>query len=180
VNVSLSNANVDFVKEEFDMAVRIGHVADSRLVARPLHKATFRVVASPHYLRRHGVPSRPEDLRRHSCLGLRLPDSGRTMPWVFAVEGDSREIDIGPRMIFDHPLGVLGAALHDGGLARLLDFTVDEDIMHGRLTEALVDHQVPALQVFAVYPLGRQVTARVSAFFDFLIEHGESDVSPAL
>lgn len=179
VNVSLSNANVDFVKEEFDMAVRIGHVADSRLVARPLHEAKFRVVASPHYLRRHGVPSRPEDLQRHSCLGLRLPDSGRTMPWAFAVEGGNRDIDVGPRMTFDHPLGVLTAALHDGGLARLLDFTVADDIVRGRLTEVLADHQVPALQVFAVYPLGRQVPARVRAFLDFLIEHGESGVSPA-
>lgn len=174
VTVSLSNANVDFVKQEFDMAVRLGHVADSRLVARPLHEAKFRTVASPHYLRRYGLPSRPEDLPRHSCLGLTLPDSGRTMPWVFAVEGSSREVEVGPRMNFDHPLGVLAAALHDAGIARLLDFTVDDDIRHGRLTEVLVDFQAPPLQVFAVYPRGRQVPARVRAFLDFLIERGGS------
>jgi len=178
VAVSLSNANVDFVKQEFDMAVRLGHVADSCLVARPLHEAKFRTVASPHYLRRHGVPSRPEDLCRHSCLGLTLPDSGRTMPWVFAAEGGSREIDVGPRMNFDHPLGVLAAALHDAGIARLLDFTVDDDIRHGRLTEVLADYRVPPLQVFAVYPRGRQVAARVRAFLDFLIEQGESGMPP--
>ena len=178
VTVSLSNASVDFVKQEFDMAVRLGQVADSRLVARPLHDARFRIVASPRYLRKHGVPARPEDVHRHSCLGLMLPDSGRTMPWVFTVDGGSREIDVGPRMLFDHPLGVLAAALHDAGMARLLDFTVDDDIRQGRLTEVLVDYQAPPLQVLAVYPRGRQVAARVRAFLDFLIEHGESGALP--
>ena len=179
VVVSLSNANVDFVKQEFDMAVRLGHVADSRLVARPLHQARFRIVASPHYLRRHGVPARPEDLGRHCCLGLTLPDSGRTMPWVFETEGGSLEVDINHRMRFDHPLGVLAAALHDAGIARLLDFTVDDDIRNGRLTEVLADFPAPTLQVFAVYPLGKQVAARVRAFLDFLIEHGAGPMNPS-
>ena len=102
------------------------------------------------------------------------------MPWVFAVEGGSQEINVVSRMLFDNPLGVLAAALHDAGIARLLDFTVDDDIRHGRLTEVLADYQAPPLQVFAVYPRGRQVTARVRAFLDFLIEHGASAVPGSL
>lgn len=170
VVVSLSNANVDFVKQDFDLAVRLGHVADSRLVARPLHSASFRVVASPRYLQRHGEPCHPQDLARHSCLGLVLPDSGRRMPWLFAVDERTCEIDISPRLTFDHPLGVLTAALQGAGIARLLDFTVADDMRQGRLTEVLTAYRPDPLQVFAVYPSTRQVASRVRAFLDFLIE----------
>lgn len=173
VMVSLSNVSVDFVKQEFDLAVRLGEVADSRLIARPLHEATFRVVASSRYLRRQGEPLHPDDLIRHSCLGLVLPDHGRRMPWTFTTDAGPQEVDISPRLTFDHPLGVLTAALNDAGIARLLDFTVEEDIRQGRLTEVLAGHRPPPQHVYAVYPPNRQIASRVRVFLDFLIEQGQ-------
>lgn len=168
VAVSLSNSLADFVTEDFDMAIRIGEVTDSRVVSRPLHEAALRVVASPTYLRRRGIPANPEDLRDHECLGLVLPDSGRVMPWSFAPEAG--EFRIRPRMRFDHPLGTLTAALSDAGLAQLLDFTVEEELRSGRLVEVLAGFRPASQPVSAVWPSNRHLSAKVRTFLDFLIE----------
>jgi DNA-binding transcriptional LysR family regulator len=153
------------------MSIRLGEVSDSRLVARKLHESHFCVVASPAYLRQHGVPVRPDELRRHSCLGLLMTDSGRVMPWAFSEEdGNAREIAIHPTMTFDHPLGVVAAALSDAGFARLLDFTIRDDLMSGRLVEVLAEFRPPSQAVSAVYPSNRHVSAKVRTFLDFLIE----------
>ncbi|MGT2489511.1 substrate binding domain-containing protein [Cupriavidus basilensis] len=82
VEVSLSNAMVDFVRQDFDMAVRIGTVADSRLVARPLGRTGRIVVATPSYLSKYGHPRQPSDLVRHQCIGMLLPDTGRCFALV--------------------------------------------------------------------------------------------------
>jgi DNA-binding transcriptional LysR family regulator len=171
VEVSLSNALADFVKQDCDMAIRLGQVADSRLVVRRLHDAQLRLVASPAYLRRRAAPRSPDDLYQHGCLGLRLPDSGRILPWTFSVEGKANnDVAIRPNMTFDHPLGTLAAALSDAGIAQLLDFTVDDDLRSGRLVEVLADFR-PAPQVIsAVYPGNRNLSAKVRTFLDFLIE----------
>jgi DNA-binding transcriptional LysR family regulator len=171
VEVSLSNALADFVKQDCDMAIRLGQIADSRLVVRRLHDAQLRVIASPAYVRRHAAPRSPDDLHQHSCLGLRLPDSGRVLPWTFSVEGKATsEVAIRPSMTFDHPLGTLAAVLSDAGIAQLLDFTVDDDLRSGRLVEVLADFR-PAPQVIsAVYPSNRNLSAKVRTFLDFLIE----------
>ena len=171
VSVSLSNSTIDFVTQDFDMSIRLGEVSDSRLVARKLHESHFCVVASPAYLRQHGVPVRPDELQRHSCLGLLMTDSGRVMPWAFSEEdGNAREIAIHPTMTFDHPLGVVAAALSDAGFARLLDFTIRDDLMSGRLVEVLAEFRPPSQAVSAVYPSNRHVSAKVRTFLDFLIE----------
>ncbi|SAL82292.1 LysR family transcriptional regulator [Caballeronia terrestris] len=171
VEVSLSNALADFVKQDCDMAIRLGQIADSRLVVRRLHDAQLRLVASPAYLRRRAAPRSPDDLYQHGCLGLRLPDSGRILPWTFSVEGKANnDVAIRPNMTFDHPLGTLAAALSDAGIAQLLDFTVDDDLRSGRLVEVLADFR-PAPQVIsAVYPGNRNLSAKVRTFLDFLIE----------
>jgi DNA-binding transcriptional LysR family regulator len=171
VAVSLGNTLTDFVKQDFDMAIRLGHVADSRLVARTLHQASFRVVAAPGYLRRHAVPARPEDLRGSDCLGLVMPDTGRVLPWTFSgSEGDTYEVAIRPSITFDHPLATLTGALNDAGFAQLLDFTVEDDLRSGRLVEVLADFRPPPQSVSIVYPGNRHTSAKVRTFVDFLVE----------
>ncbi|MEK7943102.1 LysR family transcriptional regulator [Pigmentiphaga sp. YJ18] len=172
VTVSVSNAVADFVMDDVDMAIRIGEVADSRLVARPLHPASPRIVASPAYLRRHGTPATPEDMANHACLGLIMPDSGRAMPWTFApsADGMATQVRLQPAMNFDHPLGTLAAALSDAGLAQLLDFTVEDDLRSGRLVEVLAAWRPPAQPVSVVWPGNRHVPATVRSFVDFLVD----------
>ena len=172
VAVSLSNSLADFVLDDFDMAIRLGQVTDSRLVSRPLHDACLRVVASPAYLRRRGVPDNPDELEQHECLGLVLPDSGRVMPWSFAgfPGASDKQFRIEPCMKLDHPIGALVAALNGGGLAQLLDFTVEDDLRSGRLVEVLADFRPAPQLVSAVWPSSRHLSAKVRTFIDFLLE----------
>lgn len=171
VVVSLSNTLVDFVKQDFDIAIRLGNIADSRLVARTLHTAQLRVVASPGYLSRHSAPAKPEDLREHRCHGLIMPDSGRVMPWAFTErEGSAYEVAVRPTITLDHPLGTLESVLSDGGFAQLFDFTVEDELRSGRLVEVLADVRPPPLPVSIVYPSSRHLPAKVRTFVDFLTE----------
>ncbi|WP_296558717.1 LysR family transcriptional regulator [Pigmentiphaga sp.] len=172
VTVSVSNAVADFVMDDVDMAIRIGEVADSRLVARQLCAACPCIVASPTYLRRHGTPEVPGDLASHACLGLIMPDSGRAMPWTFApsADGTATQVRLQTVMNVDHPLGALAAALSDAGLAQLLDFTVEDDLRSGRLVEVLAPWRPQAQPVSAVWPGNRHVPATVRSFVDFLVD----------
>ncbi len=171
VVISLSNSLVGFVEQDFDMAIRLGGTSDSRLVARKLHEAHYCIAASPAYLRRNGIPGRPEDLRQHSCIGLLLPDTGRVMPWAFSGEnGGSRDVAVHPTMTFDNPFGAVAAALSDGGFVRLLDFTIEDYLLNGRLVEVLKEFRSPPQTVSAVYPSNRHVPAKVRTFLDFLVD----------
>ncbi|WP_179402724.1 LysR family transcriptional regulator [Burkholderia guangdongensis] len=172
VVVSLSNALTDFVRQGFDMAIRLGEIADSRLVARTLHQAQSRVVASPGYLKRHPAPAHPDALAEHDCIGLLMQDSGRVLPWTFSEGGQPRDVKIRPGITFDHPLGALAAALADAGCVQLLDFTVDDELRTGRLVEVLADFRPPPQPVSAVYPDNRHVPAKVRTFIDFLVDAG--------
>jgi DNA-binding transcriptional LysR family regulator len=171
VAVSLSNAVVDFATQDFDMTIRLGQVADSRLVGRILHKAQLRVVASPDYLSRHPAPDHPAALRDHVCLGLVMPDSGRLLPWSFAEDGKAAyEVPVRPAITFDHPFATLACALNGGGVAQLFDFTVEDDLRNGRLVEVLAHFRPLPQAVFAVYPTNRHLSAKVRTFVDFLLE----------
>jgi DNA-binding transcriptional LysR family regulator len=173
VAMSLSNSITDFATQDFDMTIRIGHVADSRLVSRSVQPAQPRVVASPGYLRRNPAPKRPEALLDHACIGLVLPDSGRLLPWSFSGEGGAAyEISVQPVMTFDHPFAVLAGALCDAGIVQLLDFTVEEELRNGRLVEMLEKYRPMPQPVSVVYPTHRHLSAKVRTFVDFLIEMG--------
>ncbi len=87
VELNITNRNVDLVSEGFDLAVRLGHLPDSGLVARKLEDAALCLAASPDYLRRAGTPRTPDDLRRHVCLPFVMPSTGRLSPWVLREGG---------------------------------------------------------------------------------------------
>ncbi|NML35241.1 LysR family transcriptional regulator [Paraburkholderia antibiotica] len=170
VEASLNNALADFVEQGFDLAIRLGKVADSRLGSRPLHDTSPLIVASPDYLRRHPALRTPEDLHDHTCVGLWMPDSGKVMPWTFGVDGQDRELSIRAAMTFDHPFAVSAAVLSGGGLAQLLDFTVEEELRSGRLVEVLAPFRPSSRPVSAVYLRNRYGSAKVRTFVDFLLE----------
>lgn len=180
VMLSLSNSKTDFISDDFDLSVRLGPVADSRLVARPLHDAQFRVVAAPAYLRQHGIPRRPDDLGKHRCVDLILPDTGRPIPWQFCEAGRCWNAKISSGLAFDHPIAALTAALNGAGLARLLDFTVEAELRAGDLVEVLADFRPPGERVSAVYPSKRHLSAKIRSFIDFLVEAQRDSDPPGI
>ncbi|NQD94379.1 LysR family transcriptional regulator, partial [Pseudomonas sp. CrR25] len=92
IDIHLSNRNIDFVGEGYDLAIRVRAQPDSTLIARHLEDARLVVVATPEYLTRVGTPTCLENLGDHDCIQFELPSSGRRIPWLFTENGKEREI----------------------------------------------------------------------------------------
>lgn len=168
IEILLSNSISYLTEERIDIAIRLGKIADSRLVSRLLHTSQPKFVASPEYLQRYGTPKHPNDLQQHHCLGLVLPSSGRLLPWLFKQNGEDQEIKINPKIIFDHPLGLLSSTLSGGGITQMLDFSVEDDLQKGHLIELLTSFCPSPQPLYVIYPSNKLVPAKVRTFLDFL------------
>lgn len=170
LEVSVSNRNVDFVEDGFDLAIRLGLPQDSRLVARTLEDATMGVFASPAYLARRGTPRTLADLKRHDCIQFVLPSTGRTVPWLFTDAGAEVERAVsGPVRIRDDVLGCVNHARAGGGLCQTYHFIVEEAVAAKGLVEVLKRHGGRSRPFSILYPQNRHMSARVRAFVDFLV-----------
>ncbi|MBN4833891.1 LysR family transcriptional regulator [Enterobacter hormaechei] len=138
VELNITNRNVDLIAEGFDLAIRLGQMPDSGLVARKLEEAALLLVASPAYLHRMGVPQTLDELQQHSCLPFIMPRTGRIAPWVF--RNDGRDVDWLPRSTFeisDDVLGVVSLAEQGMGICQSYEFIVRDRIERGQLVEVL-------------------------------------------
>jgi DNA-binding transcriptional LysR family regulator len=170
LEVSVSNRNIDFVEEGFDLAIRLGAPADSRLVARPLEEATLGVFASPAYLKRRGTPSQPDELRQHDCIPFVLPRTGRAVQWLFREGGVDTERSVdGPVRVLDDVLGCVNHARAGGGLCQIYHFIADAAVRRGELKEVLQPYGGRSRPFTILYPHNRHVAPRVRAFVDFVV-----------
>ena len=169
VSVDLSDVQVDLVSAGLDLAIRIGTLNDSSLVARKLATNRRVLCASPAYLQRHGVPRTPADLARHECL-LLVGSQGRNDLWRLH-EGE-REIAVRVHGRIESNQGELlrDAAVAGLGIALHSTWHVAADLRAGRLQVVLPDHPLSDSGIFAVMPQRRLVPPRVRAFVDFLAE----------
>lgn len=127
VELNITNRNVDLVAEGFDLAIRLGQMPDSGLVARKPEDAGLLLVASPDYLRQMGTPQTLEELQRHVCLPFVMPRTGRRAPWVFRDAG--REVDWLPVSYIetsDDVLGVVSLAEQGIGICQSYEFIVHQ------------------------------------------------------
>jgi DNA-binding transcriptional LysR family regulator len=169
VDINLSDRFVDLVEEGFDVAVRIGSLSDSSLVARRLSHTHRVVVASPAYLNEHGTPSRPEELTRHNCLGYSLLASG--VRWRFVDDGRVMDINVTGRLSSNNGDLLRDAAVNGVGLYMAPTFIVHEDLRAGRLVPVLTRFMPPPLDIHAVFPASRYVSGKLRAFVDHLVDH---------
>ncbi|MGA0610841.1 LysR substrate-binding domain-containing protein [Caldimonas sp. KR1-144] len=170
VEVHVSNRNIDFAAEGYDLAVRVRAQADSTLIARHLEDAELVLVAAPDYLRRHGEPQSLADLRTRECIQFELPSSGRTIPWLFREEG--RDVELATSGGFacsDDVLAGVTLARHGAGIFQAYRFVVEEDLREGRLVELLRPFGGRSRPFNLLYPQLRFVPLRVRTFVDFLL-----------
>ncbi|GJG95191.1 LysR family transcriptional regulator [Cupriavidus pauculus] len=175
VSVNLTDHVLDLVSSGFDLAIRIGTLDDSTLVARKLADNRRLLCASPDYLREHGTPKTPEDLVRHQCLVL-VGAQGRADVWRFD-DGRGGETPVRVRGRVEANTGELlaDAALAGFGIAMHSTWHVCEDLRAGRLVQVLADYPIAVSGIYAVMPQRRLVPPRVRAFVEFLAEKwGES------
>jgi DNA-binding transcriptional LysR family regulator len=171
LDIHVSNRNVDFSDEGFDLAIRVRAPADSSLIVRHLEDAELVVVATPHYLARRGTPAALEDLGQHECIQFDLPSSGRRIPWLFQQQG--KEIELageGGYVLSEDVLGGVTLARYGAGLFQTYRFIVEEDLREGRLVEVLQAFGGRSRPFSLLYPHNRYVPLRVRSFIDFLVQ----------
>lgn len=167
LDISLSDRKVDLVDEGFDLAIRIGAMPQSDLVARKIGGVRSMVCAAPAYLEKHGAPRTPADLATHACLGYTLTGTGTE----WRLEGPDRTVAIpisGP-IRADNGDIIRLAALRGAGIVFQPQFIIGDDVDAGRLVRVLPDWQSVELGVYAVYPSRKHLSAKVRTFVDFLV-----------
>lgn len=168
LDIAMSDRKVDLIEEGFDVAVRIGILPESDLIARKLGVERSIACAAPAYLARHGTPRTPDALRGHACLGYSLTEGGAD--WRFDGPGGPKAVPIAGPMKADNGDILRLAAVCGAGIAFQPGFIVDEDIAGGRLVRVLPDWHSAEMGVYAVYPSRKHLSAKVRTFVDFLAE----------
>ncbi|MDQ0503579.1 LysR family transcriptional regulator [Xanthobacter agilis] len=169
IEVTVTDRVVDLMEERADVALRVGPMRDSQLVARKIAKGRAMVVAAPAYIARAGMPQAPEDLARHNMLGFTFTRIVEGWPFL---DGKGGIVSVPPRgnALVSNGEAMQVLALAGLGLARLAEFEVRPDVAAGRLVPVL-EHLNPgdAIDVHAVYVGGSgPLSARIRAFVDFL------------
>jgi DNA-binding transcriptional LysR family regulator len=164
----LEDRVVNLVEDGVDLAVRIGQLPDSSLVARPVGEMRRIVVASPAYLKARGEPKTPEAISAHQIIQFGV--SALTADWRFARDGEELRINIAPRFTSNVADAAIQHAIEGGGLTRVLAYQAADAIRRGRLKVVLERFELPALPVQIVYPTSRLLSAKVRAFIDLVVE----------
>jgi DNA-binding transcriptional LysR family regulator len=169
VVVQIDNRNIDFVRDGFDLAIRLGEIRDQTFVARKLGSCPLGIYASPAYLAEHPAPRRAADLAQHRCIGFIMPGSGRVLPWEIA----GGEQQTTPQMAFrvqGDVLGMITLARAGGGLVQTYAFAVARELERGELVEVLAQERGAARTFSLLYPKGVVQTPAVKALVGFLVE----------
>ena len=167
IDMVLNDRTVDLIEEGFDLAVRIGNLVDSSLIARRIAPIRFALCAAASYLKFHGEPRRPADLTRHNCLEFSYRQTGTE--WQFTgPDGTKESVRVSGRLKVNNPQILHTAALNGDGVEFDPTFIVGADIASGRLVELMPDYKPIETDLSLVYPPGRQLSAKVRSFVDFL------------
>ena len=168
LDLELTNRRLDLIEGRFDLAIRLGNLGDSSMLARRLGRRQHYIVASPEYIERHGAPQQPDALAAHHLL------AGTMEYWRLrnnrAGANESREIFVKPGSFWRCNSGValLDAVRQGLGLAQLPDYYVKADIESGRLVTLLQDYRPAADGIWALYPQNRHLSPKVRAVIDYL------------
>jgi DNA-binding transcriptional LysR family regulator len=169
LDLSLNDRYVDVVDEGFDLAIRIGRLTDSSLVARKLARHRMILCASPAYLQQHGAPKDPNDLKRHQCLCYST--NSLAPEWTFATkDGKPWPVAIAGRLHANNGDVLRTASLQGLGITYLPSFIVGADVQASTLVSLLSEFVPTDTAIHAVYPHTRHLSPKVRAFIDFLAE----------
>ena len=171
LQLHVSNRNIDFAEESYDMVIRGRAPADSSLIARKLEVADLVLVAAPSYLKRAGKPASLDALQQHDCIQFDLPSTGRKIPWSFMVDGKPLDVVTnGGYTCAEDVLGIVTLARSGAGIVQTYRFIVERDLAEGALVELLPQHNGTSRPFFLLYPHARHLSLRVRTFVDFVTE----------
>jgi DNA-binding transcriptional LysR family regulator len=166
----LADRMINLVEDGVDLAVRIGHLADSSLVARHVGEMRRIVVASPAYLKQRGEPKTPEAIAAHVTIRF---DASASPDWRFVDDGREIRVACTPRFTTNSADAAIQYAEQGGGLTRVLAYQAADAIKAGRLKIVLEKFEQPPLPIHLVYPTSRLLSAKVRAFVDLVLESSD-------
>ncbi|WP_029581600.1 LysR family transcriptional regulator [Bradyrhizobium sp. URHD0069] len=164
----LSDRMINLVEDGVDLAIRIGHLADSSLVARHVGEMRRIVVASNDYLERRGEPKLPEAIESHETI--QFGATAAPPDWRFVDDGREIRVACRPRFVTNSAAAAIEYAEQGGGLTRVLAYQAAEAIKAGRLRIVLAKFEQPPLPIHIVYPTSRLLSAKVRTFIDVVTE----------
>ncbi len=168
VEMILKGGQVDLIDEGVDIAIYLGSISDTSLVARKLATSALIICASPEYLEQHGEPHDPEDLEDHSCLvNWAIPPFNK---WRFKGILGPREVNVVGRMQANMADPIRVAAVNGLGLVMLPNYIVGRDLEKGKLVPVMQDYSIDPLDIHVVYPHRKYLSAKVRSFIDFAQE----------
>jgi len=175
LDIRISGRFVDLVEEGIDVALRVGELEDSSLIARLLMPCNFHVCATEEYLKRHGTPIHPNDLSEHNCLIY--SQSPKSDTWSFEDNsGNNLNIKVQGNLRSDAGNLLLSAALKSNGIFIGPTYMVVNELKEGGLISVLDDFSKFSTGLYAVYPYSKLVSSKVRVFVDHLVEQWREDV----
>ncbi|MBC3765203.1 LysR substrate-binding domain-containing protein [Neptunicella marina] len=162
IDLILSNQKLDLIDSGIDVAVRLGVLESSSLIAKKLGSRQLFVCASPTYLSEHGTPQTLSDLKSHQCL------LGSVEHWRFSADGQEKQVKVSGRLKCNGGIALLDAATQGLGIVQLPDYYVEPKLQSGELQEVLSNYRVAPEGIWAVYAQSRQLSLKVRLLIEFL------------
>ncbi|MDH7454356.1 LysR substrate-binding domain-containing protein [Luteimonas composti] len=170
VEMLLSNEPVDLIAGEIDVALRLGPLPDSSLVARRLGTLRTQIFAGSAYLERHGEPLYPDELQYHRTLAMHKHRHGNGYAWTLDDGSGPQQFAINPILVVNDPAALKGALVCGEGLVIGADLMVKAAVEKGLVKRVLAGWAGPEYEFNAVFPRGHGQSPKVRAFIDFLLE----------
>ena len=167
IRMQLTDRMVSLAEEHVDVAVRIGELPDSSMIATRIGLIRHMVCASPAYLKQRGAPKKPVDLVAHDCVVHE--GHSASYDWEFATDRTKQTIHVKSRLIVNLAEAAVAAAVAGAGIARVLSYLVEAPMKSGSLVTLLEAYEPPPIPLSVIYPSQRQVPLKLRAFLDFAI-----------
>jgi len=165
VRIILGDRWINLIEEHVDIAVRVGYLPNSNLVALPIGNARQVVCGSPGYFERHGVPAHPQDLLDHACVMFEGSLSFRD--WMFSDGNKSVSVPIRNRLIVNSAEAAIDAAVAEIGITRVLSYQIAKQIRENKLQVVLDNFELAALPIHLVHTGQGRLPLKLRAFLDF-------------
>ncbi|MBD3897233.1 LysR family transcriptional regulator [Halomonas sp. ML-15] len=180
IDMVLSNDRLDLVTNQIDVALRVGPLPDSSLIARPLARFRSFVYASDSYIALHGEPTEPADLARHPALAKSTDQRGQRYLWQLRKGARQEEVEIDPIAVANDPFVLRGLLVEGQGLMLTSEIVACLGPDEQRLQRVLEGWEGPEVELNAVFPGGRLISPKVRTFVDFVVERMQIGNMPTI
>ncbi|MHC8367285.1 LysR family transcriptional regulator [Pseudomonas sp. ZT5P21] len=170
IDLRLGDQFFDIIEQGIDVALRVGNLADSRLISRPLAPHRIGAFASPDYLARRGTPREPADLMQHDCVNFRYQSSGQMLRWPYQAGERTAEITPDAAIVVDVSDAVAAVLAAGGGVGISPNYVAAPYVQRGELIPVLPQFALERSTITALWPESRRGSPNVKVFVEFLLE----------